>query len=253
MENIIINKAIEEHDKNLALIKDLPLWKKFEALDSEGNKVRCIKDGKQEEVFVCAKGKSRYGNHWSVESFIAYYKPLNLSDEDKDKKWHKKLATIEKRLNASGLWPELREIAHNLQAMTKKEFDMLVNADYNLGRKLDDAERKDILNSMLNKYPFLKKPGTNELNRLYTEEWTEEPRTKSMNFGAWHQSSSENIKRALNEKRSVTVRGCNGYDVTFSYDADSNKAWYSEEYKGTGNGHYYLALDGTMALKYEDD
>ena len=47
--------------------------------------------------------------------------------------------------------------------------------------------------------------------------------------------------------------GRSSYDVSFSYDPKLQHAWYSEEYKNCGNGHYYLALDETHALFYEDD
>jgi hypothetical protein len=30
-------------------------------------------------------------------------------------------------------------------------------------------------------------------------------------------------------------------------------AWYSEEYRGCLNGHYYLMFDATHAIFYEDD
>lgn len=46
------------------------------------------------------------------------------------------------------------------------------------------------------------------------------------------------------------------YDNRFSMqkDADGNVlAFYSEEYKNMGNGHYYIALDETHALFVEDD
>ena len=40
---------------------------------------------------------------------------------------------------------------------------------------------------------------------------------------------------------------------TFEYEPDKNKAWYSEEYRGCGNGHYYIALNSSMALFCEND
>lgn len=63
----------------------------------------------------------------------------------------------------------------------------------------------------------------------------------------------QNIAEALKNKTSYQCRGSNGYDVSFEYDAEKNKAWYSEEYVGCGNGHYYLALDSTHAIYYEKD
>ncbi len=68
----------------------------------------------------------------------------------------------------------------------------------------------------------------------------------------------------------VRVEG-QSYDVSFSYNAaplgepmwkeypDDTKGdgvrrgWYSEEYRGCANGHYYLAINDTHAIYYEDD
>ena len=61
------------------------------------------------------------------------------------------------------------------------------------------------------------------------------------------------------------------YDISFSYNAGQigkpmwkaypngtqgdgiKRAWYSEEYRGCGNGHYYLAINATHAIYYEKD
>lgn len=51
------------------------------------------------------------------------------------------------------------------------------------------------------------------------------------------------------------------YDVSFQLDnghTENNsdgikRAWYSEEYRGCGNGHYYLAIDHERAIYYEKD
>ena len=61
------------------------------------------------------------------------------------------------------------------------------------------------------------------------------------------------IKAALEHKVESRESARASYDVSFSYNPELSKAWYSEEYKGCGNGHYYLALDAAHALFYEDD
>ena len=61
------------------------------------------------------------------------------------------------------------------------------------------------------------------------------------------------ITKAMNNKESITLSGRVDYDVSFEYNAEKNKAWYSLEYKNCGNGHYYLALNDTHAIFCEDD
>lgn len=90
-------------------------------------------------------------------------------------------------------------------------------------------------------------------------EWINKAKIKTMIFhkSRWDNAKTEHIRRniaeALKNKTSYQCRGSNGYDVSFEYDAEKNKAWYSEEYVGCGNGHYYLALDSTHAIYYEKD
>jgi hypothetical protein len=61
------------------------------------------------------------------------------------------------------------------------------------------------------------------------------------------------IARDMEEKKECSYRGDNGYDASFSYNPKLNKAWYSEEFRGCGNGHYYVALNSTHCLFVEDD
>ena len=62
---------------------------------------------------------------------------------------------------------------------------------------------------------------------------------------------AECIKNGTNFSR----RWENGYDNSVEIaNRDGEKlAWYSEEYRGCGNGHYYLMFDATHAIFYEDD
>lgn len=44
-----------------------------------------------------------------------------------------------------------------------------------------------------------------------------------------------------------------GYDNHFEINRDNKKAWLSREFRGCGNGHYYLLISPTHAIHYEDD
>jgi hypothetical protein len=74
-----------------------------------------------------------------------------------------------------------------------------------------------------------------------------------MYFG-WNNTNYKNqIKESLDKKQSISLYQRVKYDVSFEYNSEKGLAWYSEEYKNCGNGHYYLALDENTALFYEDD
>lgn len=54
--------------------------------------------------------------------------------------------------------------------------------------------------------------------------------------------------------KSFSWRGSYDYSIEIRKDKDGVlKGWYSAEYKNCGNGHYYLLLDASHAIYYEDD
>jgi len=61
------------------------------------------------------------------------------------------------------------------------------------------------------------------------------------------------IKEAIQNKQEIEIYGKTSYDVRFHYKPNENKAWYSEEFRNKGNGHYYIALNEKYALFMEDD
>ncbi len=87
---------------------------------------------------------------------------------------------------------------------------------------------------------------------LYT--YSQLPKVKKMYFGKYRNEMVLNVIKSNMEKKTVTHEsGKSSYDVSFEYNPEKNKAWYSEEYRGCGNGHYYIALNPTHALFVEDD
>jgi hypothetical protein len=79
------------------------------------------------------------------------------------------------------------------------------------------------------------------------------PYRKYCNYTQNNQERLNAIGEAMTNKVKYRTTGDNGYDVTFNYNPDEQKAWYSEEYRNCGNGHYYLALDNEHAIYYEKD
>lgn len=75
---------------------------------------------------------------------------------------------------------------------------------------------------------------------------------KSMDFGY---TNSEPFADAVRNKKDYHVRFRSKYDITLEVrqTEEETKAWYSEEYKGCGNGYYYLAIDQKHAVFYEKD
>lgn len=63
------------------------------------------------------------------------------------------------------------------------------------------------------------------------------------------------VKRAIGEKKPIRFTWRNVYDNTLEILNNKGiyRGFYSEEFIGCGNGHYYLLFDATHAIFYEDD
>jgi hypothetical protein len=64
------------------------------------------------------------------------------------------------------------------------------------------------------------------------------------------------VRNIIKEHQNYSKRWTNGYDINLEVRSDEDgriRGWYSEEYVGCANGHYYLLFDATHAIFYEDD
>lgn len=226
-----------------------------------------------EQVFVYEKGSARYGRYYSLDFFNENFVPLKIKSEQE--KWEKGYKKIVKLLTESGLWPNIKErsekllsygydVWKNIREMDNN-FDLfsLVKEKYNKDYyKLTNEEReritkevtKEYFGNLIEKYPeYFYENGNPHFDSF---EYCV-PRFKSMWFGIVNESQKIIIQKHLDEKTnyhySTDKWDGTSYDTTFEYNAEKNMAWYSEEYRGCGNGHYYLALNNSCALFYEHD
>ena len=230
-------------------------YTKFSALDTFTNKrVRCMKEG-GESIFVYGYRRKRYGRRYSfIDSFLIHHKDIKIEEEDNEEKWKRRLRKASGKLEKTGLWPEFLEVFENLQSMSFEDWEKFKEDYWSIpfGTTLLPT-----MSCWKDKYPFLfytTKAGKDAVHTDYINDISR-CKMKSMYFGKYlNRTEKENIKHFLAEKKDYsTGRIQAGYDVSFEYRADKNKAWYSEEYRGCGNGHYYIALDHSTALHVEDD
>ena len=164
---------------------------------------------------------------------------------------------VVKTLAESGLWPEVKSRFEDLLAwgVTWEEKHEICDLSFSFARQNDPDWAKKVA-VYAAKYPKIVYKDANG-NYVFACEYLYELsdcRTKSMYFGKWdNKRIKDEIKKRLESKTDYTARETVGYDVSFEYKADHNKAWYSEEYRGCGNGHYYLALNNSQALFCEND
>lgn len=177
--------------------------------------------------FVYAKGKRRHGFPMSQESFESLYTPIEINYNEQTRKG---LERIIKLLNNSGLWSDFKKDVELFK-------DILVNnpQDFEKGLYGSYEERSE----MELKYKI-----------SFIQDFLYKIVIKTIRFDDYDRDL---IKKAMEEKRSISLRDVKGYDISADYDSKKNMAWYSEEYRGYGNGHYYIMLDAVHALYVERD
>ena len=220
----------------------------FVAIDNLGEESRFCKES-EETVFKFAKKKRRYGWRLNSKYFLENYTlKVELSEEIK---WKKRLKKVIQKLEKSGLWENVLELYKNLYEFVSLEEKKRISREY---WAKDNAT--EFLEQVKVKYPFMVRVSENGKEYLNTDYIWElsECRTKSMYFGKYDNTRiKEEIAQRLEKKESCMFSARVSYDVSFEYNAEYKRAWYSEEYKNCGNGHYYLAIDNTTAVYYEDD
>lgn len=173
---------------------------------------------------------------------VTLYDPKKMSLLVYDARAKKALKLLEN----SGLWSGMKkEIEHYLSLPTNVRQEMLndiLTDSYHLfyckrgeGEKYEWVRTFQMFESFANKNGCWKYPRYTYMhNKAYLE---------------------QNFAQAKENNTKFTDRWTNGYDVTYSVDFsnEEKRGWLSDEFRGCGNGHYYLLLDATHAINYEDD
>jgi len=213
-------------------------------------------------VMVMGKGRKRYGSYvtWSYFKCIIFPETKETSESDK---WVRSWTNVLNRLEKSGLW---EDVASDVRIALSVGYDKMKQAytqywerhDYKNLTEEDkrNAEKIKALDERLVGY---REDGTMYADTSVIWYMSKTAKVKKMRFYNKWQNDKEltDIANALENKTPIRIstdgRWTGGYDVSYNYQPEDNKAWYSEEYRGCGNGHYYLGLDATHALFYEDD
>ena len=184
--------------------------------------------------------RSRKYGHYFDSTGIVNIEPLN-KEQDLLKKTRSFIKKVIATLEKSGLWSNFLH-------------------DFKIVAQLDDERLGKFLHAELDESQAM----AQELGLYHRQcgvdclKWTVEKGIKSINYDAWRRTNlMPMFAKAIETKDEFSMRWHKGYDnsVGCRFDAKDNImcAWYSEEYKGCGNGHYYYAIDATHAIFGEDD
>ena len=144
------------------------------------------------------------------------------------------LQKVVKYLSASGLWQPHLECAKLFLSMTDE--DLLSYKDYDkYNTLLQNGNRWFGFDCFLNLFGNC---------------------IKCANFESYERDYLKTrLASAISGKENISYRWRKSYDnsIEIRFDDDCAKGWYSEEYKGMGNGHYYFLLDNCHVLFGEND
>lgn len=179
---------------------------------------------------ICEFGKGcRYYGYIVNTSVVESWK--NIAVRDTLVYAWKNLQKVNKILEKSELWTELATSLKKLETLGYSNFQDYAKLDWD-GRGKWEEENNCII-SMDNLINSLKRG------------------IKNVNWD--FQNSKRLMQQAIENKTKYTHYWRKGYDNSAEYNPECNRAWYSEEYRGCGNGHYYLMIDYTHAIFAEDD
>jgi hypothetical protein len=200
--------------------------------DKERKRMFISRDG-----WVCEfKKRSRTrGRCISCEELWKSVEPVK-ANTDKVSVCKRNTKSIIKYLTSSGFWPDILANMIKLQELSDEDLKYLCECEYDEHNTFMKEHGIDHISPDMY-YSLISKRGIITIN--------------------WGDASNNWIKRgwleALNEKRKYSMRWTVSYDNSVEYNPEGERAWYSEEYRGCGNGHYYLLLDEKHAAFREDD
>ena len=240
---------------------ELTLCKKYEAInEATGEKVRIQKENDGTGFQYTKRMKNR-GYRLGKDYMLSTYQ---LVKKDENAAWHKRIRRVLKAINKTGLWADLSPFFESLQKMDYEDIQKVRDIwDMRLHRpkteKLlettNETFKKDY-GELLTAYPFIfytADDGSLQIKMDYVSAIAD-VKVKSTYFGkynnAWYKKL---IAEKITGDKKFIESVCAGYDVTYEFDPERMKAWYSEEYRGCGNGHYYLAFDENLAVFCEND
>jgi len=233
------------YEKASACFKPHDTYATATGVHPDGTKVklRLFKTG--EDICYFKKGSHKRG--YRVDEYNTFIDILPVKHyKSTQKKWESGWKKTKAKMEASGLWKELvKEIEIALDIGYDKMQDL-----YTKYWEIQDEDKKLEYVKQVDKRLI----GMNSELEFYIKSsliwnYARCPKVKKMYFGKYKTPEAlDSIQKAMQNKTKLSEYGKASYDVSFEYNPEQNKAWYSEQFSGCGNGHYYLAISPTHAL-----
>ena len=214
-----------------------------------GSKIVRLWQTNDGRIAIMDKGRKKWGHELSNWSdHYEDWATLRLVEHDEIdyyKRFVKRATDALKMLNESGLWSDIRQSIEHFFALTESEQKELVNDIMTDSYELfyHEVYKENGKYSWVSGYQVF-------------EAFVRKTCWKSIAWRKWERERmSAEVSECIKNGTDFHRRWENGYDNTVEIaNRDGEKfAWLSLEYRGCGNGHYYLMFDATHAIFYEDD
>lgn len=195
---------------------------------------------------IIDKGRRNWGHYlnsgWNFETknWVSLT-PVEKRGVDLKKRLIKRATAARKMLAESGLWDDIKDEIDAFLSLPEDEMEKF----------MEDVENNRLFEAAMDKkYSWFR---TYQVfgSFLRYKCW------KSINFfKRYREYEVGRIQEALKNKTGYSTSWTKGYDNTVEVALGEDRkmrAWYSEEFRGCVNGHYYLMFDATHAIFYEDD
>lgn len=218
--NIIEQSYNEDRNKNFIVIIDGKKHKKKLFVSGNNLVYEYAKRNKGYECFDTDK--------WSE----IYPQPKT----DNTTLMRKRLNKVYVYLCKSGLWGKYKKDVEFLLSLSNTDLQKLVESNYETYCKFKEQNGLHISGDMF--FNLLSKG----IKTIKYEKYTS-------------LEDSADFAKAIKERKEFSRKWYNCYDISIDCKPvqDDMYAWYSEEYKGCLNGHYYIALDEKHVWFCEDD
>lgn len=167
------------------------------------------------------------------------WQSISVQKASEKSKYDRLMNTAKKAVSymeKSGLWP-----------CFKADLELLINTDRSI---IEDVIEKDWDGYMaFKKEHSLSICGDMFFNLI-------EVGIKTVKYDKYLRENQMNsIKKSIETKTNYRLSWTNGYDnsIEVRNENDCLKGWYSEEYRGCGNGYYYFLIDEKHVLFCEKD
>lgn len=225
----------EAYENAIELIRNSK-EKTFILTDENGKKSRHRLFVSQSGIVAEYKHRStRYGHPFSLMDYVK----IESAEEDLIVTMRKNVEKIIKYISASGLWTCLLEDLKRLADFPDSQVQELLKYVYDDWKILSEKMHElsiDELDALM-------------LSNLFQKSIIKTARYNKRLF------NEKNILDAINNKTDCHTSWENGYDCRASVKNTEKgyKGWYSEEYRGCGNGYYYILLDHKHVFFIEKD